>query len=126
LKLAAQQKPPAKRGTCGAAATNTSKNSNKTASPRYADNEAQYRVEIWIMEHRLRVERMTTEWLTRTRNRKARNTFNGVPRIGFHCVATHFTPGLLLAAQRGAARETWPVLSGYESGCYRSAGPPAG
>jgi hypothetical protein len=65
LKLAAQQKPPAKRGTCGAAATNTSKNSNKTASPRYADNEAQYRADIWIVEHRLRVERLTTERPTR-------------------------------------------------------------
>jgi hypothetical protein len=65
LKLAAQQKPPTKRGTSCAAATNTSNNLNNTAAPRYADNEAQNRMEIWIVEHRLRAERLATDRLTR-------------------------------------------------------------
>jgi len=61
LKPAAQQKPPTKRGTGCAAATNTSKNLNNTAAPRYADNEAQPR----IVEHRLRAERLATDRPTR-------------------------------------------------------------
>ena len=65
MKLAAQQKPPTKRGICCAAATNTSNNSNNTAAPRYADNEAQNRMDIWIVEHRLRAERLATDRLTR-------------------------------------------------------------
>jgi hypothetical protein len=65
LKRAAQQKPPTKPGTGCAAATNTSNNLNNTAAPRYADSEAQNRMNIWIMEHRLRTERMATDRLTR-------------------------------------------------------------
>jgi hypothetical protein len=57
LKPAAQQKPPTKRGTGCAAATNTTNNLNNTAAPRYADNEAQNHMDIWIAEHRLRGER---------------------------------------------------------------------
>ena len=63
-KLAAQQKPPTKRGTICAAATNTSKNLNDTAAPRYADNEAHI-AQIWIGEHRPRAQRPATERLTR-------------------------------------------------------------
>src|SRR6516165_8913120 len=61
LKLASQQKPPTKRGTCCAAATDTSDNLNNAAAPRYADNEAH----IWIVEHRLRAERLAIDRLTR-------------------------------------------------------------
>jgi hypothetical protein len=48
-----------------AAATSTSDNLNNTAAPRYADSEAQKRVDIRIAEHRLRAERMATDRLTR-------------------------------------------------------------
>jgi hypothetical protein len=65
LKPAAQQKPPTKRGTGCAAATNTSNNLNNTAAPRYADNEAQNHADIWIVEHRLRSKRLATDRLTR-------------------------------------------------------------
>ena len=65
MKLAAQQKPRTKRGTNCAAATNTSNNLNNTAAPRYADSEGQYRVDIRIVEHRLRAERLATDRLTR-------------------------------------------------------------
>jgi hypothetical protein len=44
---------------------NTYNNSSNTAVPRYADNEAQKRMDIWIMERRRRAERMATERLTR-------------------------------------------------------------
>ena len=53
-KPAAQPKPPTKPGTGCAAATNTSKNFNNTAASRYADSEAQKRMDIRILEHRLR------------------------------------------------------------------------
>ena len=62
LKLASQQKPPTKRGTCCAAATDTSDNLNNAAAPRYADNDAHIR--IWFVEHRLRAERLATDRLT--------------------------------------------------------------
>jgi hypothetical protein len=65
LKLAAQQKPPTKPATGCAAATNTSNNLNNTAAPRYADSEAQNRMDMWIVEHRLRTQRMATDRLTR-------------------------------------------------------------
>jgi hypothetical protein len=65
LKLAAQQKPPTKPETGCAAATNTSNNLNNTAAPRYADSEAQNRMDIWIVEHRPRTQRMATDRLTR-------------------------------------------------------------
>jgi hypothetical protein len=68
LKQAAQQKPPTKRGTGCAAATNTSKNLNNTAAPRYADNEAQNRMDLWVVEQRLRAERLATDRLTRATN----------------------------------------------------------
>ena len=35
---------------------------NNTASPRYTDNEAHERMDIWIVEHRLRAERLV--WAT--------------------------------------------------------------
>jgi hypothetical protein len=38
---------------------------NNTASPRYTDNEAHKRMDIWIVEHRLRAERLATDRLTR-------------------------------------------------------------
>jgi hypothetical protein len=38
---------------------------NNTASPRYTDNEAHKRTHIWIVEHRLRAERLATDRLTR-------------------------------------------------------------
>ena len=65
LKPAAQQKPPTKRGTCSAVATNTSNSLNNTASPRYPGNEAHKRMDIWIVEHRLRAKRLATDRLTR-------------------------------------------------------------
>lgn len=68
LKPAAQPKPPTKLGTGCAAATNTSKNFNNTAASRYADSEAQKRMDIRILEHRLRAERMATDRLTRATN----------------------------------------------------------
>jgi hypothetical protein len=49
-----------------AAATSTSDNLNNTAAPRYADSEAQRRVDTAIVEHRLRAARMATDRLTRT------------------------------------------------------------
>ena len=39
--------------------------SNNTAASRYADSEAQKRIDIRIVEHRLRAERMATDRLTR-------------------------------------------------------------
>jgi hypothetical protein len=48
-----------------AAATSTSDTLNNTAAPRYADSEAQKRVDIRIAERRLRAERMATDRLTR-------------------------------------------------------------
>jgi hypothetical protein len=56
LKLAAQQRPPTKRGTTCAAATNTYNNLSSTAVPRYADNEARNRVPT---------KQMATDRLTR-------------------------------------------------------------
>ena len=38
---------------------------NNTASPRYTDNEAHERMDIWIVEHRLRAKRLATDRLTR-------------------------------------------------------------
>jgi hypothetical protein len=35
------------------------------AAPRYADSEAQTRMEIWIVQHRVRAERMATDRLIR-------------------------------------------------------------
>jgi hypothetical protein len=70
LKLAARQKPLTKRATTCAAATNTSKNLSETAAPRYADNEAH----IWIVEHRLRAERLATDRLTRATKALVRAT----------------------------------------------------
>lgn len=65
MKLAAQQKPPTKRGTSCAAATSTSDNLNNTDALRYADNEAQKPLDMWIVEHHLRPGRMATDRLTR-------------------------------------------------------------
>jgi hypothetical protein len=69
LKLAAQQKLPTKPGTNYAAATNTSNNLNNTAALRYADNEAHKRMDMWIVERRLRAERTATRRLTRATRR---------------------------------------------------------
>jgi hypothetical protein len=38
---------------------------NNMAAPRYAGSEAQNRMDIWIVEHRLRAQRMATDRLTR-------------------------------------------------------------
>jgi hypothetical protein len=38
---------------------------NYTAAPRYADNEAQNRMDIWVVEQRLRAEQLATDRLTR-------------------------------------------------------------
>ena len=65
MKPAAQPKPPTKPGTGCAAATYTSNNLNNTAASRYADSEAQKRMDMRIVEHRLRAERMATDRLTR-------------------------------------------------------------
>ena len=59
------------------AATNTSNNLNNTAAPRYADNEAQKRVDMWISRCRVRAERLATDRLTRAT--KALVWATGVP-----------------------------------------------
>jgi hypothetical protein len=38
---------------------------NNTAAPRYVDNEAQNCMDIWVVEQRLRAERLATDRLTR-------------------------------------------------------------
>jgi hypothetical protein len=52
---------------------------NNTAAPRYADNEAQNHVDIWIVEHRLRSKRLATDRLTRAT--KALVWATGVPAL---------------------------------------------
>jgi hypothetical protein len=52
---------------------------NNTAAPRYADNEAQKRMEIWVVEQRLRAERPATDRLTRPT--KAPVWATGVPAL---------------------------------------------
>jgi hypothetical protein len=52
---------------------------NNTAAPRYADNEAQKRVDIWIVGYRVRAERLATDRLTRAT--KALVWATGVPAL---------------------------------------------
>jgi hypothetical protein len=52
---------------------------NNTAAPRYADNEAQKRVDMWIVEYRVRAERLAADRLTRAT--KALVWATGVPAL---------------------------------------------
>jgi hypothetical protein len=74
LKPAARPKPATKPGTGCAVATNTSNNLNNTAASPYADSEAQKRMDVPIVEHHLRPERMATDRLTRATNALAWTT----------------------------------------------------